>query len=238
MRSAAGLRHTTSEWTLWVVAVSCALHVAEEYLTGWQEWARQTLGIVMPTATFLVMNTVLVVAALLLARAGWRRPVLSLVIPAATVVNAVFFHILPTIARSRVSPGLYTATFLYLPFSSWALLGAARDGVPRAAIAMALAAGTLMMVSVVLGARWLGNPAAGQGSIVRVMPARGRRARRRARRRPLQVRCSAISAAARSAKVEARRSTLRRTAVPASRWPSRTAGARSGRCARLVTSPR
>jgi hypothetical protein len=32
---------TTSEWTLWMVAVSCALHVTEEYLTGWQEWARQ-----------------------------------------------------------------------------------------------------------------------------------------------------------------------------------------------------
>ena len=56
----------TSEWTLWV-AVSCALHVAEEYLTGWQEWARQTLGIVMPTTRFLVANAVLVVVALLLA---------------------------------------------------------------------------------------------------------------------------------------------------------------------------
>lgn len=150
-------RKTTREWTLWVVAVSCALHVAEEYLTGWQEWARQTLGIVMPTTTFLVANAVLVFAALLLARVGWRRPALSLVIPAATLVNAVFFHILPTVVQSRVSPGVYSAAFLYVPFSSWALVGAARDGVPRAAIAMALVAGTLMMVSVVLGARWLSN---------------------------------------------------------------------------------
>jgi hypothetical protein len=67
-------RETTSEWTLWVVAVSCAFHVAEEYLTGWQEGARQTLGIVMPTTRFLVANAVLVVVALLLARLGWRRP--------------------------------------------------------------------------------------------------------------------------------------------------------------------
>jgi hypothetical protein len=102
----------TSEWTLWVVAVSGALHPAEEYLTGWQEWARQTLGIVMPTATFLVANAVLVVLALLTARMGWRRPELSLVIPSATLVNAVFFHILPTIVQRRVSPGLYTAAFL------------------------------------------------------------------------------------------------------------------------------
>ena len=156
-------RETTSEWTLWMVAGSCALHVTEEYLTGWQEWARQTLGIVMPTTRFLVVNAILVVVALLLARVGWRRPALSLVIPSATLVNAIFFHILPTIVQSRVSPGVYTATCLYLPFSSWALVGAARDGVPRTAIATAFVAGTVVMTSVVLGAIWLSD-AGGYGS--------------------------------------------------------------------------
>ena len=97
---------TTSEWTLWVVAVSCAFHVAEEYFTGWQEWARQTLGIVMPTTRFLAANTIFVIAALLLARVGWRRPALSLIIPSVTLVNAIFFHILPTIVQGRVSPGV------------------------------------------------------------------------------------------------------------------------------------
>jgi Protein of unknown function with HXXEE motif len=151
------LHQTTSEWTLWVVAVSCAFHVTEEYLTGWQEWARQTLGIAMPTTRFLVANAVLVVVALLLARVGWRRPALSLVIPSATLANAVFFHILPTIVQGQVSPGVYTAALLYLPFSSWALVGAARDGVARTAIATAVVAGTLMMASVVLAAKWLSN---------------------------------------------------------------------------------
>ena len=156
-------RETTSEWTLWVVAVSCALHVAEEYFTGWQEWARQTLGIVMPTPRFFVANAVLVGVALLLARVGWRRPVLSLVIPSATLVNAVFFHILPTIVQGRVSPGVYTAALLYVPFSSWALVGAARDGVPRTAIATAFVAGTLVMTTVILGARWLSDTASYTG---------------------------------------------------------------------------
>jgi hypothetical protein len=144
---------TTSEWTLWVVAVSCAFHVAEEYFTGWQEWAHQTLGIVQPTTRFLAVNAVFVVAALLAARVGWRRPALSLIIPSVTLVNAIFFHILPTIVQGRVSPGVYTAAILYVPFSSWALIGAARDGVPRTAIATALIAGAVMMVSVVLLAR-------------------------------------------------------------------------------------
>ena len=145
----------THEWTLWVVAVSCALHVAEEFLTGWQAWARQTLGIVMPSGRFLAVNAVLVVAAFVLARVGWRRPELSLVIPSATLVNGIVFHILPTVVQAHVSPGVYTAALLYLPFSSWALIGAARDGVPRRAIGVAMAAGTAMMFSVVLAARWL-----------------------------------------------------------------------------------
>ena len=148
-------RKHTSEWTLWVVAVSCALHVAEEYFTGWQPWARETLGIVMPTARFLFMNVILVVAAVVLASIGWKRPTLSLIIPAATLVNAIFFHILPTIVQGRISPGVYTAVMLYLPFSTWAFIGARRDGVPRRAMAVALVVGALMMTAVVLSARWL-----------------------------------------------------------------------------------
>jgi hypothetical protein len=146
-------RKPTSEWTLWVVAGSCALHPAEEYLTGWQGWAKETLGITMPRAAFIVANAVVFLAALLLARVGWRRPALSLVIPAATLANAIFFHILPTVVQHRVSPGVYTATLLYLPFSSWAFLGAWRDGVPKRAMGVALISGLLLMTAVVLGAR-------------------------------------------------------------------------------------
>jgi hypothetical protein len=148
-------RKSTSEWTLWVVAASCALHVAEEYFTGWQHWALDTLGIVMPTARFLFMNAMLVIAAIVLASIGWKRPTLSLIIPAATLVNAIFFHIVPTIVQRRVSPGVYTAALLYLPFSSWAFVGAWRDDVPGRAISMASVLGTLMMTAVVLTARWL-----------------------------------------------------------------------------------
>jgi hypothetical protein len=140
----------TSEWTLWVVAAACALHATEEYFTGWQQWARETLGITMPTSIFVVMNAVLAAAALLLACTGWRRPTLSLIIPVATLVNAMLL-------QGRVAPGLYTAVGLYLPFSTWALVGAARDGVPRSAIAAAAVIGALVAVGVVVGARSLGG---------------------------------------------------------------------------------
>jgi hypothetical protein len=148
-------RARTSEWTLWVVAVASALHALEEYFTGWQSWAAETLGIVMPTSLFVAANAVLVAFALLVAPVGWRRPALTLVVPAATLVNAVVFHIGPTIAQGRVSPGVYTAALLYLPFSTWALVGARRDGVSGRAVATGMAAGTLVMFGFVLAARWL-----------------------------------------------------------------------------------
>jgi len=148
-----GAQETTREWVLWVVAVSCALHATEELFTGWQAWARDTLGIAMPTLLFVVMNAVLVGLAVTTARIGWRRPTVALVIPWATLVNALAFHITPTVLQRRIAPGLYTAVLLYLPFSSWALIGAARDGVPRSAIARAAVAGTAVAVGVVLAAR-------------------------------------------------------------------------------------
>jgi hypothetical protein len=86
---------------------------------------------------------------------------LSLVIPSATLVNGIFFHILPTIVQQRVSPGVYTATLLYLPFSSWALIGAGRGGVPRAAIATAFVIGTILMLGVVLVVRELSGTSYG-----------------------------------------------------------------------------
>jgi hypothetical protein len=150
-------QRTTHEWTLWVVAVSCAAHATEEYFTGWQEWARQALGIAMPTDVFVAMNVILTIAAFAFARTGWRRPAISLIVPTATLVNAIAFHITPTIVARQIAPGLYTAILLYLPFSSWALVGAVRDGVRRTAIIAGAVTGIVMAFGVVLAARQLGR---------------------------------------------------------------------------------
>ena len=99
-------------WVLWVVAISFALHATEEYFTGWQSWALQISGIVVPTSLFISANFVGVVAAFAVACNGWKWPAVSLIFPAATLVNGIFFHILPTIAMRRVSPGVYTASLL------------------------------------------------------------------------------------------------------------------------------
>ena len=143
-----------NEWTLWFVAAACALHATDEYLNGWLEWAPRTFGISVPTSWFIVPNVILVVAALAFARMGWRRhPVAALVIPVATLANAVLFHIIPSLVQRSLAPGLYTAVGLYLPFSTWALIAARRDGVSREAMGMAAVFGLVIALGIVLLAR-------------------------------------------------------------------------------------
>lgn len=45
------------------------------------------------------------------------------------VINAVFFHLVPTATQKRFSPGLMTALFLFLPMAGWIYYGAYQDGV-------------------------------------------------------------------------------------------------------------
>jgi len=141
------------EWTLWVVAAATALHATDELLTGWLEWAPRTLGIRIPLSLFVVMNAVLTIVAFALARGGWRRPTAAVVIPTATLANGVLFHILPSFVEHRAAPGLVTAVSLYLPFSTWALVGARKDGVARRSIGVGAIIGMCLALGVVLGAR-------------------------------------------------------------------------------------
>jgi hypothetical protein len=144
---------TTHQWTLWGVALGCVVHPIEEFTSGWPSWAGQTLGIVVPTWLFVMMNAILAIAAITLAPMGWRRSALTLIIPVATLLNAIVFHIGPSIAQRHPAPGIYSAVLLYVPFGIWALVGAARDGVAPRNIVRASIAGTALAFGVVAAAR-------------------------------------------------------------------------------------
>ena len=137
------------ERLLWVVAGATALHAAEELLTGWLPWASASLGIAMPAAVFIIMNAVLFGLALLFASFGWWQPVPGLSIAFATLLNAVCFHIAPSIIARTLTPGVFTAVLLYVPFSSWVIAGALRDGVPERSVGIAAAVGTVIAFGVV-----------------------------------------------------------------------------------------
>jgi len=120
------------EWALWVLVTASALHVVEEQVLGWQGWAATTLGKVLgvrPTwGNFTAVNTSLLILGISCASIGWQAPGFALALPALCVVNALFFHVLPSVLARRPNPGLFTAVTLYLPLSIWIYTVAQQEG--------------------------------------------------------------------------------------------------------------
>ncbi len=114
---------------LWVVTMAYAAHILEEYTLDWKTWATRALKLNVSWSNFYVTNAVVVVLGLCTAAIGWTMPEVSLMFPALALINAVFFHIGPTILQRRFSPGLITATLLFLPIGIWAYVSASADGV-------------------------------------------------------------------------------------------------------------
>lgn len=119
-------------------------------MLDWLTWARETFGFTNLTwAGFYLTNAVMVVVAIAAAAIGWRSPEIALTLPALFVINALFFHLLPTIRDRRFSPGLITALVVYLPVAAWTYLAADVDGVLSV---------KAVVVSTVLGAAFMAYP--------------------------------------------------------------------------------
>jgi hypothetical protein len=139
------------EWLLWVLTLASALHVMDEHALGWQGWAVKTFGHrfgVQPTwADFWATNTALLTIGVTCAAVGWRAPWFALAFPAVCLINAVFFHVVPTVVQKRPNPGMFTAVLLYIPISIWIYVEADRDGVlSTSAIVWSTVIGAALMV--------------------------------------------------------------------------------------------
>ncbi|MCB0827344.1 MAG: HXXEE domain-containing protein [Solirubrobacterales bacterium] len=145
----------THSWVLWVGIVAAGLHVFEEYVEGWVAWVNQTagprLGFEVSDADFFLGAALLLFTTLAGAAIGWWAPAVSLAIPALFVINAIFFHMLPSIRGDRLTPGTLSAVFIYLPVAAWMYWAAGEDG--------QLGAGTVLL-SLLLGAALLVYPVA------------------------------------------------------------------------------
>jgi hypothetical protein len=140
------------EFVLWLMLFAYGLHVLEEPMLDWLGWARFTFKLPFTPADFYVTNSLVVVAGVCTAMVGWRLPEVSLAFPALALINAVFFHIGPTVLRRRFSPGLITAVVLFVPVGAWAYVGAYFDGAltVKAAVVSALSGALLMAYPFVL----------------------------------------------------------------------------------------
>lgn len=142
------------EYLLWVVVIACALHVLEEAVLDWVGWAgrlMQRFGLAVTWGDFYVVNAVMIVGGIAGAMIGWRSPHISLMLPALTAINAIFFHIGATVALRRYAPGTITAVVVYLPVAAWAYYGAAADGVLTGqVIVISISGGAALMAFPVL----------------------------------------------------------------------------------------
>ena len=119
------------QWVLWVLLAASALHVVEERALGWQGWAAKALGErfgVSPTwADFWATNAALIIFGIAAASVGWKAPAFSLALPALCLINAIGFHIVPSLREKRPNPGVFTASALYVPIGIWAYVAASAD---------------------------------------------------------------------------------------------------------------
>ena len=119
----------THEYILWILTAAYATHVLEEHAFNWKTWAEGSLRLAVSWDQFYLTNAAVVVLGICTAIVGWKLPAFSLMFPALAMVNAIVFHLLPTVARHKYSPGTVTAIVLFLPIGIWTYWAAFVDGI-------------------------------------------------------------------------------------------------------------
>jgi hypothetical protein len=133
-------------YLFWVLTAAYAAHVMEEYSLDWKGWVQSMTGLEVPWADFFVTNAAVIVLGICCAMIGWDHPALSLGYPALMLINAVFFHVLPTIVKRAYSPGVLTSLALFIPLPAYCFYTALRTrGVGMTDIALAMLGGALVM---------------------------------------------------------------------------------------------
>ena len=138
---------TTHAFVLWLMLFAYALHILEEHTLDWLGWARSTLKLELSWADFYVTNAIVVVAGICTAMMGWQLPEVSLMFPALALVNALLFHIGPTLVQRRFSPGTISAVLLFLPVGIWSYYGAYLDGALTIQIGVVSAIGGAVLMA-------------------------------------------------------------------------------------------
>jgi len=134
------------DYIFWVALAAYAFHILEEYTYDWKTWSQKIMKLDVDWNTFYVMNIAILFLGLSCAEVGWSHPTFSLVFPAAMLVNAMIFHIIPYVRSKRqFSPGMFTAIFLFLPIGLGSYNVAMDLGVHTKALVISGVCGALVM---------------------------------------------------------------------------------------------
>lgn len=139
---------------LWAMPAVYALHICEEYGTGFPSWMNQHMHASMTDPVFLLNNALFM--AILLSLSTWASlsssrlsAFLFLGWASGNLFWNFIFHLATTVIADSYSPGLVTASLLYYPISIWVGVLAVRSGrlsIPGVVGAFATGAGVMMFV--------------------------------------------------------------------------------------------
>jgi hypothetical protein len=134
----------------WLATAAYGLHIAEEYVLNWRDWARSVSGVAVTRGFFFGMNALVIVLGMISAAVADRLPTVALAFPALMLINATFFHVGAFLwTRGRFSPGLITAVLLFYPLGIWCFKSAKDAG---------LLTGARLVGSLGLGAMLMATP--------------------------------------------------------------------------------
>jgi hypothetical protein len=130
---------------LWLCLAAYGVHVLEEFVFDWQNWARSVLHLPVQWGDFYITNALVILLGGVAGEIAPTWPAVALGFPALMLINATFFHLAPTIwTRGRFSPGLITALLLFFPLGIGTIESAHISGT---ALTVAFGIGALLMAT-------------------------------------------------------------------------------------------
>ncbi len=102
----------------WLAVAAYALHIVEEHILGWYDWARKTMNISLGWEQYVITEVAILILGLTAAMLSGTPMGPTLVVAFATLllINAIFFHLLPMLVNGgKFSPGVISGVFLFLP---------------------------------------------------------------------------------------------------------------------------
>jgi len=133
---------------LWLCLAAYGIHILEEFVFNWRDWARHVLHLPAEWTDFYVTNSLVVVLGVVATQLASVWPAVALGFPALMLINAAFFHVAPFAwTRGRFSPGLITATLLFFPLGIFTFRAARPD---ELSIVIAFAIGAALMATPII----------------------------------------------------------------------------------------
>ena len=130
---------------LWLCLAAYGVHILEEFVFDWRNWAHNVLHLPAQWNDFYIANALVIVLGVAAAEIAPVWPVVALGFPALMLINATFFHVAPFAwTRGRFSPGLITAVLLFFPLGIYSVRV---TGVEGLTLVLAFVVGATLMAT-------------------------------------------------------------------------------------------